>query len=373
MAKWNKLLSMEGMKELIPTENPVILDAMVKTQGHIYNQARNYGKIVVSISGGSDSDIMLDMFERIGYPEGLVEYVWFDTGLELDATKRHLKELEKKYGIVVRRCRPKLTVAQATKRYGLPFISKLASTYIKDLQRVDFQFMEDGGGTSEDFYNLRKKYKKITGIKWWLGLYDKPGYGQKGALSVEKNYGLKEFMTQYPPDFAISNKCCEYAKKEPSHRINMELGATLNVVGLRQAEGGMRSIAIHSCFSEATETRIAQFRPIFWFADMDKVEYKRAAGIRYSDCYEVWGFKRTGCVGCPFNSKFEEDMKVVEQYEPKLYKAACKIFGPSYEYTRKYRAFKEDLKRKRREERKRQGQFSLFDAPETIENCTKKP
>ena len=90
--------AMTELLELFPN-NPVILEAVIKAEDHINTVARNGGKIMVSISGGSDSDIMLDMFERLGYDEGEVVYVWFDTGLEYDATKRHLKYLEQKYGI----------------------------------------------------------------------------------------------------------------------------------------------------------------------------------------------------------------------------------------------------------------------------------
>ena len=83
--------------------NPRILDAAIKTEDHILIQASEHGKIMVSISGGSDSDIMMDMFEKLGYDEGEVVYVWFDTGLEYEATKRHLVFLEEKYGVKIKR------------------------------------------------------------------------------------------------------------------------------------------------------------------------------------------------------------------------------------------------------------------------------
>jgi hypothetical protein len=55
-------------------------------------------------------------------------------------------------------------------------------------------------------------------------------------------------------------------------------------------------------------------------------------------------------------------LETVKKYEPKLYAAACKIFGPSYEYTRRYRKFKEAYKA----EKKRSGQIGLFDNPENV-------
>lgn len=63
---------------------------------------------------------------------------------------------------------------------------------------------------------------------------------------------------------------------------------------------------------------------------------------------------RTGCAGCPFASKFEDELKIIKEYEPKLYNAVNKFFGPSYEYTRRYREFKEEFKAKKREQKIKQ-------------------
>jgi len=58
---------------------------------------------VVSFAGsaGSDSDIMLDMIELVKPYEdcGEIRYTFFDTGLEYDATLRHITEVEQKYGV----------------------------------------------------------------------------------------------------------------------------------------------------------------------------------------------------------------------------------------------------------------------------------
>lgn len=112
-------------------------------------------------------------------------------------------------------------------------------------------------------------------------------------------------------------------------------------MGLRQAEGGIRSVA-KSCFDKRIN-KVDRFKPIFWYKQEDKEVYKTLFGLRYSDCYEVWGFKRTGCVGCPFNPRHEEDAKIAEQYEPKLNQASRAVFSKSYEYTRAYREFRKHL------------------------------
>src|SRR5699024_1515327 len=106
--------------------------------------------------------------------------------------------------------------------------------------------------------------------------------------------------------------------------------------------------------------------PLFWFKDEDKKAYEDACDIVHSDAYTVYGCKRTGCAGCPFGSGFEDELKMLEKYEPQLYKAVCNIFGPAYEYTRAYRAFRDQKKKEAQEakekaEREESGQLSMFD------------
>lgn len=56
---------------------------------------------ICSYSGGADSDIMLDLIEKTRKIFSLppVKYVFFDTGLEMKATREHVKYIaEKKRG-----------------------------------------------------------------------------------------------------------------------------------------------------------------------------------------------------------------------------------------------------------------------------------
>lgn len=338
--------TMVELLELFPN-NPTILEAVIKTEDHINTVAREGGKIMVSISGGSDSDIMLDMFERLGYDEREVVYVWFDTGLEYDATKRHLKDLEGKYGIEIKRYRPEMTVARACKKFGVPFLSKQCSEFIERLRTHGFEWIDDSLESLERLFD-----KCRAALRWWCN-----DYGKDSAFNISRSAGLKEFMIENQPQ-KISNKCCFYAKKKTAQTALNEIMPALNVTGVRRGEGGARATRYSSCFT-SKEVGVDSFRPIFYFSDADKQEYKEFCGVTYSDCYEVWGFKRTGCACCPFGSKFEDELEVVKQHEPKLYAAACKIFGPSYEYTRKYRKFREAYKR----EKRRGGQIDLFDDP----------
>ena len=91
----------------------------------------------------------------------------------------------------------------------------------------------------------------------------------------------------------------------------------------------------------------------------DRDEYIRIFGVENSRCYTEWGFKRTGCVGCPFGKMdvFDE-LEVIKEHEPQLYKMACAVFGDSYEYTRKFFEFRE------RKKTQLDGQLSFFDNKE---------
>lgn len=121
----------------------------------------------------------------------------------------------------------------------------------------------------------------------------------------------------------------------------------LNVVGIRKAEGGARS-SIKSCqyTSHGTQT----FAPIFWFTNADKRLYETIYDIKHSDCYEVYGLPRTGCVACPFaTGNFENELEQLKTYEPKLYQAALNVFGKSYDYTRLYKQYRDEHRQQEKE------------------------
>ncbi len=203
---------------------------------------------------------------------------------------------------------------------------------------------------------LFKKYPKCkTALQWWCNAYytAENDVQQMSRFSISRNKWLKEFLMQNPPDFPISNKCCEYAKKKPAKRFIKETYADLEITGIRKAEGGIRSANYKSCFSESKSKGCNTYRPIFWYTDSDKRDYEKFYGVEHSRCYTEYGLKRTGCVGCPFDQKINEELDVIMQNEPKLYQAAINIFGKSYEYTRKYHEFQKMMKLQEKDRNKR--------------------
>ena len=302
----------------------LIADSFVITN----NKIKNYEKIVCSISGGSDSDIMLDICTKLD-PDKKIVYVWFDTGLEYQATKEHLKFLEQKYRIKIEVIKAVKPIPFTCRKYGLPFLSKKISDNIERLQRYDFLW-ED-----KPFEELLEKYPNCkSALRWWCN-----EWGDDSRFNISRTKWLKEFMVANPPDFFISPKCCDYAKKKPVHDFIAENKTDLNMYGVRKSEGGARATAYKNCFTN-NDSGADEYRPIFWYLNETKQKYEQTYDVIHSACYREYGLTRTGCAGCPFGKDFEKELEIIEKYEPKLYKAVNNIFGKSYEYTRKYIEFK---------------------------------
>lgn len=290
-----------------------------------------YEKIMVSVSGGSDSDIVMDIVQKVRNDNQNIDYVFFDTGLEYEATKRHLDYLENRYSVSIKRVKAIKSIPLSCKEYGQPFLSKFVSDQIYALQKYGFKF-ED-----RPYEELIKEYPKCKSrIKWWCNEYKNRGY------SIRNFKSLKEFLVNNPPTFRISPKCCTYAKKMTSKKMFNECKYELEVLGVRKAEGGIRQMAYRTCFIEG-KSGIPKFLPVFWLSDTDKKYYNDFFKIINSDCYTKWGFDRTGCVGCPFGKFVLGNLEIVNKYEPKMFKACNNVFNDSYEYTRQYRQFKKEM------------------------------
>lgn len=175
-------------------ENANVLNSFVKAESIL----SSHNRVLCSVSGGADSDIMIDLLHRVG--DNNVTYVWFDTGIEYDVTKEHLSFLENKYGISIKRIKAIKPIPISAKEYGQPFISKYVSTMIERLQRHGFQW-ED-----EPLDVLVKRYPNcLSALKWWCSWYDSdlakvcPSQeGKTSRYSISRNKYLKEFLINPP-------------------------------------------------------------------------------------------------------------------------------------------------------------------------------
>ena len=347
-------MSKESYKSKVYTDRPAYADfepaaKFTAIQSIIAKRLKQHPKAICSYSGGSDSDIMIDLIEKTRALFGLppIKYVFFNTGLEMKATKDHVKATAEKYGVEIEEVRPKINIVQASRTYGIPFVSKIMSQGLSEWQKKgvplsiaqEYDEAEDKVAKRKE---LKERYPKCESLINFLCCCNSAGEPRPNIqLVINSSRYMRDFIAEYPPDFKISAKCCDYCKKQIAHRVQKDY--EMIITGERRAEGGMRSVPRKDnttlCF---TETSCGQFRlrPLYYVSDKDKEWYKEQYGIHYSDAYEVYGMKRTGCCGCPISYRAVDDLNLIEPFEPNVVKAAYNIFGKSYEYRRKYNEYK---------------------------------
>lgn len=275
--------------------------ALCHTGQRVLELFENHECIGVSVSGGSDSDCIVHLICTY-FPEYLYKckFVFVNTGFEWNATKRHLQDLVDRYGIQLDQIRGRSVVA-VVQENGLPILSKQKSEMMRKYiagqpHAVKYIF----GGKIHSFHAMQFTAKQQLLCKF-----------------VKFN------------NIKISAKCCDYSKKKPLHEYKKKYGIDLTVTGERKAEGGQRAINQNSCFG-IRAGQPDKFMPLFWWSDTVKMCFKINEGIAYSDCYESYGMRRTGCCGCPFALDIRKTLEIMQEHEPKLYAACMNVFGRSY-------------------------------------------
>ena len=342
----------------------------------IAKRLREHPKAICSYSGGSDSDILIDLIERVRMIFSLspVKYVFFNTGLEMKSTKDHVGEIAEKYGVKIEEHRPKIGIVTASRKYGIPFVSKIMSAGLEGWQKKGIPLsIADEYSQAEDKAakrrELSERFPKCESIINFLCCCNSEGEPRPNIqLVINSSKYMLDFIRECPPDFQISAQCCDYCKKQVAHSAQKEY--EMIITGERRDEGGMRSVPRKDntalCFTETSEGQY-RLRPLYYVSDADKAWYKEYYRIRYSDAYEVYGLTRTGCCGCPISYKATDDLEMIRPYEPNLVKAAWNIFGKSYEYRAKYNKYKADRLMSERERKKNvDGQMSFVDFPEVM-------
>jgi 3'-phosphoadenosine 5'-phosphosulfate sulfotransferase (PAPS reductase)/FAD synthetase len=330
---------------------------------------------ICSYSGGSDSDIMLHLIETVRQMFNLppVQYCFFNTGLEMEAIKRHVRKMEKLYGITITEHRPKKNIVLATREYGQPFVSKIMSSGLEGIQKKNIPLpIADEYANAEDKAakraELKKRYPGCETTINFLCCCNSAGEPRPDIqLVINSSKYMLDFIKENPIPFKVSNKCCDYCKKHVAHEA--QKGFDMVITGERRDEGGMRSVPrkdnTSMCFSETADGQY-RLRPLYYVSNADKQWYKGYYKIRYSDAYEVYGLTRTGCCGCSISAKAVEDLEKIRPYEPNLVKAAWNVFGDSYRYRQQYNEYKAIKQKKEAEQRRRYEninvcQLSIFD------------
>lgn len=151
----------------------------------------------------------------------------------------------------------------------------------------------------------------------------------------------EELRYQWELDLNISDRCCTEFKEKPMQEWAKANNKEWTITGMMAVEGGRR----------ATTKCVGSFRGSKTFNPLAKVSkeweewFIEEYNIKLSDLYYApLNFERSGCRGCPFNPKLQEDLAMLGKHYPNERKACEIVFKPVYDEYRRigYRLKKEE-------------------------------
>lgn len=247
-----------------------------KTKQRIKEWYESYdGQVYISLSGGKDSTVLLHIVRQV-YPD--VVAVYCDTGLEYPEIKEFVKTIPN-----VETIRPKLSFKQIIEKYGYPIVSKEQSAYIDECRNTK----------SEKLRNIR-----LNGNK-------------SGQGKISKKW---RFLLDAP--FKISDKCCDFLKKEPFNRYEKKTKQK-PFIGVMADESSKRIQDYLKFGCNAFETKRPISRPMGFWTEQDVLLYLKKFDLPYATIYgdiieedgqlKVTGEPRTGCMFCMFGCHLEKE------------------------------------------------------------------
>lgn len=270
------------------------------------------GSIYLSFSGGKDSTVLAHLIMMLDLPTK-IPFVFANTGIEMDATLRFVKNFPYENIVIVKPTKP---FGKILKDYGKPALSKLKSDMISTYQK-----------------HLDEPFKTSRARQLISGQRERNFEVVEGRVS--QKLANKHFHFLHPDtEFKVANKCCFYMKKEPFRLFEMEIEAKGSFNGVRRAEGGTRALMYQTCV-QVKQKKGKPFHfsmPIIDWSDEMVEEFIKAHNISLSDAYEKYGMKRTGCIGCPYGKNLEHELKILHDFEPQRYKATMHWLKDVYMY-----------------------------------------
>lgn len=264
----------------------------------------------ISYSGGKDSNV-LSVLVDLALPGNKIPRVFVDTGIELNAVRDFVKqkcEEDSRFQII----KPAVPIKQMLNTVGYPFKSKAHSQQLERYQRHNGDFENNA----------------MESVKNYIG---------QGKTWSRQKMCPKMLMYQFTPEFSqtlkVSPKCCDRLKKDPLHLWQRMNCRPYSMIGLTLDEGGQRESAQCLVFKYG---KLKAFQPLVavnkdwenWF--IDKYDIKLPAVY-----YPPYNFERTGCKGCPFNIKLQDNLDALEKYSPAERKQCEAIWKPVYDEYRR--------------------------------------
>lgn len=256
----------------------------------------------VAFSGGKDSTVLHHLID-MALPNNKIPRVYMNTGIDYQYIYQFVNKLKDNDDRIII-VNPTQNIKQMLETFGYPFKSKTHSHFLSTY-RIS--------GMTDSVKQYAQNWEKDN-------FYKCP----------------KKLQYQFTEDFKIpvSDRCCLKLKKEPAHKWQIENNKSISITGMRKDEGGAR--AKGSCIVTQPDGTISKFHPLFivsdefvdWFIDKFNIELCKLY-------YPPYNFKRTGCKGCPFNRRLDEELEMLEKYLPNERKHCELIWKPIYDEYRR--------------------------------------
>ena len=255
--------------ELIMLQSLPLDLKVAKTKLRIKEWVEEFGLdgVYVSYSGGKDSEVLLDICRQL-YPN--IKAVFVNTGQEFPETVKQVL-MRKRQGYNIDILTPKKTFKQVIEEHGYPVVSKEQAQYIDQYRN----------NKSEKTKNLR-----------WNGI--------NGSWKISEKW---KYLTEV--DFKISDKCCNYLKKEPMFEYEKNTKRVPLIGSMAdESNGRLRSYLKTGCNSFESEK--PKSKPLGFWKEKDIWDYIKENNLQISEMYTKHGRTRTGCYGCLFGCHIEE-------------------------------------------------------------------
>lgn len=233
------------------------------------------GQVYVSFSGGKDSTVLVDIARKL-YPD--IPVVFVNTGVEYPEVVKHVRSFD---NITI--LRPTKPFHKILQENGYPVISKNVSNVVGIVQRNGWEC------------KVAERFKPNNNY----GRYD---------------YSKYTYLIDAP--FKISDICCNYLKKLPSHKYERETG-NHPILGTMAEESQTRKKIYLDNGCNAFNLSRPVSTPLGFWTEQDIfeyiVEYKLSIPSVYGDIikdaqgnYCTTGLSRTGCMYCPFGVQYDK-------------------------------------------------------------------